>query len=264
MPYKDPEQRRACQRRFREKHLAEVRANALAWVKHKYATDPVFRESQKERQRQYRAKNKEAIAARRSAAWFANHEENKAKNRDIKRRLYWQDPEYYRAYQVVNGKRWKEKNPEKWAAQLARNKQRYLDNPEPSRQYRREYYKRHPWRRMMRAMFSRINQVMKGRVVHNKKSSLIGCTALELRRHIESQFDDKMTWATYGRGKGKWACDHIRCLASFDLDNPRELEVAVHYTNLRPLWWSENSSKSSFYQGKKHWHKKPKQDLPSS
>jgi len=67
-------------------------------------------------------------------------------------------------------------------------------------------------------------------------------------KHIESQFDNKMTWQNHSfRG---WHIDHIKPCASFDLTKPEEQKKCFHYTNLRPLWSSENSHKHSYYDGK--------------
>ena len=77
---------------------------------------------------------------------------------------------------------------------------------------------------------------------------LVGCTIKELLNHIESQFDDKMSWDNYGR-KG-WHIDHIKPCAAFDLTKPEEQRKCFNYTNLQPLWWPDNFKKSSFYNGK--------------
>jgi len=80
---------------------------------------------------------------------------------------------------------------------------------------------------------------------HTKK--LIGCTVKFLIRHIESQFDAKMSWDNYGR-KG-WHIDHKKPCAAFDLTKPEEQKKCFHYTNLQPLWHDDNFKKNSFYDG---------------
>lgn len=258
MPYKDIEARRACYRRYREKHKEEVREYARKWAAEKYASNPEHRDNVKQIRKKYYAEHRDQEAAKKSAKWFANHEESKAKNRATKKRLYWENPDRYRAYQVINGRRWREANPEMWAAQQERNKQRWLANPEPLREYRRAYYARNPWQKIRKAIFGRIKSIMNGRVLSKKKSQLIGCSAQELRDHIESQFTGSMRWDNYGRGSDKWCVDHIRPIASFDMNDPAQQEAAMHFTNLAPLWFKDNCSKSSFYEGKKHWHDKSK------
>lgn len=75
----------------------------------------------------------------------------------------------------------------------------------------------------------------------NKTEELIGITILDLKKHLEKQFKEGMTWDNHG----KWHIDHRVPLNSFDLTNPEEQKKAFHYTNLQPLWAKENLSKGS-------------------
>lgn len=59
--------------------------------------------------------------------------------------------------------------------------------------------------------------------------------------HLEAQFAPGMTW----ENRGEWHVDHIRPLASFDLTDPEQLRTASHYTNLQPLWASDNLAKGA-------------------
>jgi hypothetical protein len=69
---------------------------------------------------------------------------------------------------------------------------------------------------------------------------LIGCSSADLARHLESQFRYGMTWGNYGFG---WHVDHIQPCASFDHSNPDHVRRCWHFTNLRPMWASENLAK---------------------
>jgi predicted nucleic acid-binding Zn ribbon protein len=69
----------------------------------------------------------------------------------------------------------------------------------------------------------------------------LGCSIGELICHIESQFEDGMTWENHGING--WHIDHIVPLCSFDLTDEEQLKKAIHYTNLRPLWGTENRKK---------------------
>ena len=71
---------------------------------------------------------------------------------------------------------------------------------------------------------------------------LIGCTPNQLRRHLESQFTDGMSWGNYGLHG--WHIDHIKPCASFDMSDPEQQRECFHYTNLQPLWWEDNLAKS--------------------
>lgn len=79
---------------------------------------------------------------------------------------------------------------------------------------------------------------------------LTGCSIEFLKKHIENQFTDGMTWDNYGK-KG-WSIDHIKPCAAFNLTKPEEQRACFHYSNLRPLWEPDNVKKSSWYNGKLH------------
>lgn len=70
----------------------------------------------------------------------------------------------------------------------------------------------------------------------------LGCTTEELKIHLESKFLPGMSWDNHG--KEGWHIDHILPLASFDLTDLEQLRVAVHYSNLQPLWAEDNIRKS--------------------
>lgn len=71
---------------------------------------------------------------------------------------------------------------------------------------------------------------------------LIGCTIEELKQYIAKQFTQGMDWSNWSyRG---WHIDHIKPLSAFDLDDPKEIKKAFHYTNLQPLWREANMHKS--------------------
>jgi hypothetical protein len=70
---------------------------------------------------------------------------------------------------------------------------------------------------------------------------LVGCTSEELMAHLESKFTEGMSWDNYG----EWHVDHIKPCAVFDLLFAEQQESCFHYTNLQPLWGSENISKGA-------------------
>lgn len=72
---------------------------------------------------------------------------------------------------------------------------------------------------------------------------LIGCSIEQLLEHLESQFQDGMTWDNYG----EWHIDHIKPCAMFDFTKEEDQRECFHYTNLQPLWAEDNLRKSDKY-----------------
>lgn len=83
-------------------------------------------------------------------------------------------------------------------------------------------------------------------------SKLSGCSIEEFMRHIETTWQPGMSWDNLGKGVGRWSLDHIKPCASFDLTVPEQQLVAFHFSNVRAMWFTENCSKSSHWNGK-HW-----------
>ena len=75
-------------------------------------------------------------------------------------------------------------------------------------------------------------------------------TPTELKNHIESQFDSKMTWDNHGN---YWHIDHIIPQAAFFYDSETHPDFIKCWalTNLRPLEAKNNMHKSSIYNGKR-------------
>lgn len=71
----------------------------------------------------------------------------------------------------------------------------------------------------------------------------LGCTPSYLRRYIEKQFKEGMSWNNYGRGG--WVVDHIIPLKTIDFNDKNSFLTVCNYRNLQPLWELENGSKSS-------------------
>ena len=70
---------------------------------------------------------------------------------------------------------------------------------------------------------------------------LIGCTEWELKKHLERQLKDGMTFENYG----KWEIDHIKAITLYNLNNEYEMLECFNYKNLQPLWREDNIKKSN-------------------
>ena len=78
---------------------------------------------------------------------------------------------------------------------------------------------------------------------NNTTIELLGCSVSFLKGFLEAKFKEGMTWENHG----EWHIDHIKPCASFYLLDEEEQKKCFHYTNLQPLWASENLSKGCKY-----------------
>lgn len=99
--------------------------------------------------------------------------------------------------------------------------------------------------RMILALRGRISGLVRGKVKTSTSMKLIGCTVDQFRAHIEKQFLPGMTWENYGRNG--WTIDHVIPCAQFDLSIPDSQKICFNYTNLQPLWHSDNIKKGKKY-----------------
>jgi hypothetical protein len=90
---------------------------------------------------------------------------------------------------------------------------------------------------------------MYGAIIKNAKSTrngkvedLIGCSIEEYRKHIENQWINEMSWENHGK---VWEIDHIIPISVFDMTKTEQQKLAFHYTNVQPLYKSENRSKKN-------------------
>lgn len=90
---------------------------------------------------------------------------------------------------------------------------------------------------------TRLNNALRAQNTKKNKSSLafLGCSIEQVRKHLESQFQEGMTWENHATDG--WHIDHIIPCVSFDLTKEEEIKKCFHYTNLKPLWAEENLSK---------------------
>jgi hypothetical protein len=85
---------------------------------------------------------------------------------------------------------------------------------------------------------------LKGRYKSKSTIELLGCSVEEVWNHLESKFKAGMTKENHGL----WHIDHHRPCASFDLADPKQQAKCFHYTNLKPLWATDNLKKGAKYE----------------
>ena len=124
-------------------------------------------------------------------------------------------------------------NPEARARMNSYTKAYYRKNKDKVAEWRKEYYRTNSEARSNHKIRCWLWQALKRE--GTKKISWIenvGCTKEEFKAHIESQFQEGMTWDNWT--VDGWHIDHIIPLSKGGTN---------HYTNLQPLWAIDNLSK---------------------
>ena len=111
--------------------------------------------------------------------------------------------------------------------------------------YNKKKYNTDPYFKVVCCMRSRISKLLKQKNAdkYNKFYNYLGCSKQDFILYFQAKFKEVMTWENHG----EWHIDHIKPCASFNLLNEEEQKKCFHYTNLQPLWASENLSKGSKY-----------------
>lgn len=76
-----------------------------------------------------------------------------------------------------------------------------------------------------------------------KWSVLVGYTVNKLKKHLEKQFTEGMTWANYG--KDGWTLDHKIPVSVFNFTKPEHIDFKRCWAlkNLQPMWAEDNLEK---------------------
>ena len=159
---------------------------------------------------------------------------------DIKAKKYAENnPEKRREI----SKNWKKNNPDKVKE---RSKKTYLrirrteEFRERQRKYQNKKYQEDKQYAISKRIRARIRKAIKRQNKSPKTQDLLGCSWSELRKHLESQFHDGMSWENFS----EWDIDHIIPISAWDLEDEIQLKKACHFSNLKPLWRKLNQQKS--------------------
>lgn len=157
---------------------------------------------------------------------------------------------YTRSYKTRPGVRLRENERERaWrrTPEGKRQKRRYVERGKSRSNARyRERYATEITFRIRHALRARLRLALKHRGIREPRTTfeLIGCTPCELRVHLERQFLPGMTWTNHGQ----WHIDHILPCAQFDLTDAEARRRCFHFSNLQPLWATDNIRKGGSLQ----------------
>lgn len=141
-------------------------------------------------------------------------------------------------------KKYRLKNKARYDAILAEWKKLHRDRVNKHARDYRQRHKQDIQFRLRQSLRSRIKQALsRGIKKSGRTLELIGCPVGFLKTRLEHLFKPGMSWENYGL----WQIDHIRPCSSFDLSDPNQQEQCFHFSNLQPLWASENRKKFNIY-----------------
>ena len=168
--------------------------------------DPIKKKEYNER---YYSKNKDKIKKRLKEWYLENKEKRKERYKENSRMNYYKDKKKKMA-RVMAYQKIKNKTDINWI--------------------------------LRKRLRGRLQKALKGIIKSKKTMELLGVPHLDfLKAWLQSQFKEGMTW----ENRHLWHIDHIIPCSSFDLTKPEEQAKCFHYTNLQPLWASENLSKGN-------------------
>jgi hypothetical protein len=181
--------------------------------------------------KKYRENNSELVKSRKKIYYNNNSEKLNKKTRE-----------------------WYEKNSEKSCQQkkeyyvknrelvLERSKLWVKNNRDKVNNYVKRKKEKTPLFKVELNIRSRMAQYLKQKNItkRNKTYDIVGIDINGLKKHIEEQFENGMTWENYGMYG--WHIDHKIPLCS--AANENELLKLFHYTNLQPLWAEDNLKKN--------------------
>lgn len=188
------------------------------------------------------SKNKDGLRGQCKACRHKEYLDNKEVRNRQTRENYLKNRTHY----LRLNKKYKQANVEWYKAY---NKQYYQNNSEQIKlSAKKSLYRRienDKGFKILQRCRKRMYDALKGYVKSGRTSDLLGCSADYLKKYIEKQFKPGMTWENYG----EWHVDHIIPCAIFDFTKEAEQKECFHYSNLQPLWASENLSKSDKVNG---------------
>ncbi len=194
----------------------------------------------------YYLHNKDEMNRKARVHYAANRERVLARQRkvDAARRMP-RAPKPPRKSAALRQKEYRQRHPERVKAAM---KEYHRKHPEKIRAWKRVHHYRgmkDPEFVVVKRLRTRLHDEIRFRsrriIKFTSALNLVGCSRQELVKHIESQFKPGMNW----ENRTLWHIDHIRPVASFDMLDLEQQKACFHFSNLQPLWRSENCSKGA-------------------
>lgn len=198
----------------------------------------------KEKAKKYNIQNKDKIKEYNKKYHKDNYENNKENIKYNVKQWSINNKEYIKQRSKNYYKNNKDKFKQ-WAKEYSKT--------ERAREYLNQYNKelrKNPTERIKQYLRIYIGQAFK-EIGNNKYKSTLAIIGLDswddFRKHIESLWVEGMSWDNYGVGANNttWHIDHIIPISLAKTEE--DIYKLNHYTNLRPMWCSDNIRKSNKY-----------------
>ena len=231
-------------------------------IKKKREYDILYRKNNLEKRRQQNAKyysdpeNKKKKAINDKKYYIANREkilqQNLEYNKKNGKEIYQRRKAYSKQYAKNNKesrRKWRIEYEKKNKDRIKKkNKEYQKTNREKINLYHKNRRKKDKEYQILKNLRNRIWYALCGKTKSAATIKLIGCSIEELKTHLQSKWEDWMSWDNYGKGDQTydddwWVIDHIKPCATFDMSNLEEQKKCFHFSNLQPLHWLENAKK---------------------
>lgn len=165
--------------------------------------------------------------------------------KDERRREY--DREVYRKEQLAKGIIVPPYDPNKPKMTEEERK----ESIRKSQNKRNKKRKKNPSKRLHDRISASVRNSLKNGKEGKSWRTLVGYSLEDLQKHIESQFNNGMSWERFHEIE----IDHIIPVESFNITSPEDehFKKCWHLSNLQPLWTSDNVKKSDWiiYNGER-------------
>ena len=192
----------------------------------------------------WRSRNKEKIA-RDNRNWYLRNRErliqkSKTYGRKWRAEFPFRSPEDKAKLRATKARCSTRHYYRNWEAERRKRNERGRQNRTKLSLARRLAIKKRPELQIQERLRTRLKRAVKG---HGRPSirNLIGCSWQFLKEHIESQFLYGMSWDN----RSKWHIDHKTPCAAFDLSQIDQQLACFHWSNLQPLWATDNLRKGA-------------------
>lgn len=190
----------------------------------------------------YYSDNKEEQLVKKKERYYDNHELNLQKKRDydeLNRELVNRKAREWYHDNIDYAREYYQKNKE---TILERNKRWVEDNKEYfkilNKESGKKWSKNNPhivvWRQILYRTIKRFGLKKEASTIE-----LLGYSATDLKDHIESLFEDGMSWNNWG----EWHIDHTYPLSLFSELTP--ISEVNSLSNLKPMWALDNLKKGN-------------------